>query len=31
MKLARTCVVEKVVHYDYDTSAVDECERAGIW
>lgn len=26
MKLARTCVVEKVVHYDYDTSAVDECE-----
>lgn len=26
MALAKTCVVEKVVHYDYDTSACDHCE-----
>ena len=26
MGLLRTCVVEKVVHYHYDTSAVDHCE-----
>lgn len=26
MSLAKTCVVEKVVHYDFDTSAYDGCE-----
>ena len=26
MTLARTCIVESVVHYDFDTSAVDDCE-----
>jgi adenosylhomocysteine nucleosidase len=26
MSLARTCVVESVVHYDFDTSEADECE-----
>lgn len=28
MSLAKTCVVESVVHYDYDTSSIDNCERA---
>ncbi|GAA0090998.1 hypothetical protein UT300009_10250 [Paraclostridium bifermentans] len=26
MKLARTCIVESVVHYDFDTSEADGCE-----
>ena len=26
MGVTRTCVVEKVVHYDFDTSPVDHCE-----
>ncbi len=26
MAQARTCLVERVVHYDFDTSAVDDCE-----
>lgn len=26
MKLARTVVVERVVHYDFDTSPIDHCE-----
>lgn len=26
MALAKSCVVTKVVHYDYDTSALDHCE-----
>ena len=26
MKLARTCIVESVIHYDFDTSEVDGCE-----
>lgn len=26
MEMARTCVVESVVHYDFDTSAWDSCE-----
>lgn len=26
MSLARTCIVEKVVHYDFDTSDFDHCE-----
>lgn len=28
MSLAKTCVVESVVHYDYDTSTIDNCEVA---
>ena len=28
MAVARTCIVEKVVHYDFDTSAFDHCEPA---
>lgn len=26
MGVTRTCVVEKVVHYDFDTSPIDHCE-----
>ena len=26
MSLAKTCVVESVVHYDFDTSTIDNCE-----
>lgn len=26
IKLLNTCVVDKIVHYDMDTSAVDNCE-----
>ena len=26
MALAKTCIVEKVVHYDFDTSMIDNCE-----
>lgn len=26
MAVAKTCIVEKVVHYDFDTSAIDNCE-----
>ena len=26
IKVAQTCIVEKVVHYDFDTSAADNCE-----
>lgn len=26
MSLSRTCVVESIVHYDFDTSEVDDCE-----
>lgn len=26
MKLAKTCIVERLVHYDFDTSALDHCE-----
>ncbi|MDD6795236.1 MAG: 5'-methylthioadenosine/S-adenosylhomocysteine nucleosidase [Clostridiaceae bacterium] len=26
MKLAKTCIVENVVHYDFDTSEADNCE-----
>ena len=27
MGVTRTCVVEKVVHYDFDTSPIDHCEE----
>jgi len=26
MKLSKTCIVEKIVHYDFDTSEADNCE-----
>lgn len=26
MHLAKTCIVERIVHYDFDTSALDYCE-----
>ena len=26
MHLAKTCIIERVVHYDFDTSALDHCE-----
>ena len=28
MSLAKTCVIESVVHYDFDTSTIDSCEKA---
>ncbi len=26
MSLHKTCIIEKIVHYDFDTSAIDNCE-----